>query len=217
MHSAAQRSQVYEYKKVEPRENIDTIQPAAELRPVLITLLKGVLYQEQRPELWRDLLALQVPVRDYFQQIGLLLFIDEPEGYAFLKQQPQAEDEKNNLPRLIQRRQLSYPLSLLLVLLRKKLIELDSEGGRTRLILSREQMVEMVMIFLPDSSNEAKIVDSIDRHINRLCEYGFLRRLKGDDRRYEVHRIIKALVDADWLDDFNAHLAEYRDHAAASA
>ncbi len=199
------------------QEQTDTVRPATDIRPVLITLLKGVLYQEQRPELWRDLLVLQVPVRDYFQQIGLLLFIDEPEGYAFLKQQPQEEDEKNKLPRLIQRRQLSYPLSLLLVLLRKKLIELDSEGGRTRLILSREQMVEMIMIFLPDSSNEARIVDSIDRHINRLCDYGFLRRLKGDDNRYEVHRIIKALVDADWLADLNAHLTEYRDHAAASA
>lgn len=202
---------------MEQQENIETGHLSASIQPVLITLLKGVLYQERQPELWRDLLALQAAVRDYFKQIGLLLFIDEPEGYAFLKQQPQEEDEKNKLPRLIQRRQLSYPLSLLLVLLRKKLIELDSEGGQTRLILSREQMVEMIMIFMPDSSNEAKIVDSIDRHINRLRDYGFLRRLKGDDKRYEVHRIIKAQVDADWLTDFNEHLTEYRDHAAASA
>ena len=202
---------------MEQQENTETGHLSASIQPVLITLLKGVLYQERQPELWRDLLALQAAVRDYFKQIGLLLFIDEPEGYAFLKQQPQEEDEKNKLPRLIQRRQLSYPLSLLLVLLRKKLIELDSEGGQTRLILSREQMVEMIMIFMPDSSNEAKIVDSIDRHINRLRDYGFLRRLKGDDKRYEVHRIIKAQVDADWLTDFNEHLTEYRDHAAASA
>lgn len=189
---------------------------ASSIQPVLITLLKGVIYQERQPELWGDLLALQAAVRDYFNQIGLLLFIDESEGYAFLKQQL-AGDDKDQLPRLIQRRQLSYPLSLLLVLLRKKLIELDSAGGQTRLMLSREQMVEMIMIFMPDSSNEAKIVDSIDRHINRLREYGFLRRLKGEENRYEVHRIIKAQVDADWLTDFNEHLTEYRDHAARTA
>lgn len=199
------------------QNNTKTEQTSGNIQPVLITMLKGVLYHERQPELWRDLLSLQASVRDYFQQIGLLLFIDESEGYAFLKQQQQEEDEKNKLPRLIQRRQLSYPLSLLLVLLRKKLIEIDSEGGQIRLILGREQMVEMIMIFMPDTSNEAKIVDSIDRHINRLCEYGFLRRLKGEANRYEVHRIIKAQVDADWLTDFNEHLTEYRDHAAGIA
>jgi hypothetical protein len=198
------------------KETVENEHEATPLQPVLITLLKGVLYKERSPDLWRDLLSLQAAVRDYFTQIGLQLFIDESEGYAFLKQQ-QSDDEKNPLPRLIQRRQLSYPLSLLLVLLRKKLIELDSEGGQTRLILSREQMVEMIMIFLPESSNEAKLIDSIDRHINRLCEYGFLRRLKGEQSRYELHRIIKALVDGDWLSNFNDHLKEYHDHAAGTA
>ena len=197
------------------QENTSAEQTVNPLQPVLVILLKGVLYQERKPELWRDLLALQAAVRDYCLQIGLELFIDESEGYAFLKQQP--ADEKNPLPRLIQRRQLSYPLSLLLVLLRKKLIELDSEGGQTRLILSREEMVEMTMIFLPESSNEAKIIDSIDRHINRLCEYGFLRRLKGETNRYELHRIIKAVVDGDWLNDFNEHLKEYQGYAAGTA
>ena len=197
------------------QNNPDVPQTANPLQPVLINLLKGVLYQERQPAVWQDLLSLQAAVREYFSQIGLELFIDEAEGYAFLKQQP--VDEQQPLPRLIQRRQLSYPLSLLLVLLRKKLIELDSEGGETRLILNREQMVEMILIFLPETSNEAKVVDSIDRHINRLCEYGFLRRLKGEARLYEVHRIIKALVDGNWLSDFNEHLKGYRDHAAGTS
>lgn len=197
-----------------PEHNEDT-QTANPLPQVLIALLKGVVYQERQTELWQNLLALQAAVRDYFCQIGLELFIDEAEGYAFLKQQPL--DEKHPLPRLIQRRQLSYPLSLLLVLLRKKLIELDSEGGETRMIISREEMVEMILIFLPESSNEAKVVDSIDHHINRLCDYGFLRRLKGESNLYELHRIIKAMVDGDWLADFNEHLKGYRDHATRTA
>ena len=197
------------------QDNPGSPQTVNPLQPVLIALLKGVLYQERQSAVWQDLLSLQAAVRDYFSRIGLELFIDESEGYAFLKQQP--ADEQQPLPRLIQRRQLSYPLSLLLVLLRKKLIELDSEGGETRLILSREQMVEMIMIFLPETSNEAKVVDSIDRHINRLCEYGFLRRLKGETTLYEVHRIIKALVDGDWLSDFNEHLEGYLDHATGTA
>ena len=65
------------------------------------------------------------------------------------------------------RRQLSFPVSLLLALLRKKLAEFDASGGETRLVLSREDLVELMRVFVPDSSNEAKLVDQIDRHIEQ--------------------------------------------------
>lgn len=41
------------------------------------------------------------------------------------------------------RRPLSFAVSLLLALLRKKLAEFDAAGGDTRLILSREQVIEL--------------------------------------------------------------------------
>ncbi len=186
-----------------------------ELPPVLIRLLKGVLYQERHPAEWQSLLRLQGAVRDYFRLIGLALVIDEAEQYAFLRQQQEDKDNDSPaLPRLVQRRPLSYPVSLLLVLLRRKLIELDAGGGETRLILSREQLIDMVQVFLAESSNEAKIIDQIDRHINKLVEYGFLRRLKGSNGQFEVHRIIKAVVDSDWLSDFDNRLKEYQEYAS---
>ncbi len=189
----------------------------AEISPLLVHLLKGVLYQERKPELWGDLLRYMGSVREYFGLIGLEVFLDESEGYAFLRQIEAADDETTLLPRLIQRRQMSYPVSLLLVLLRKKLVELDAGGAETRLIVSREQIVETVRVFLPETSNEAKVITSIDRHINKLKDYGFLRKLKGDDQRYEVHRIIRALVDGQWLSDFNTRLEQYHDHAALTS
>ncbi len=192
---------------------------------VLIHLLKGVLYKDKSPELWRDLLTYQAAVRDYFTAIGLQVFIDETEGYAFLRQRQDGADENGAgedgsdtaLPRLVQRRPLSYPVSLLCVLLRKKLIEQDTTGGETRLIISREQMVDMLRVFLPATSNEAKMIEQIGSHIGKIEEYGFLRRLKGDEERFEVRRIIKALVDADWLTDFEKRLEEYQAYADTSA
>lgn len=183
---------------------------------VLIQLCKGVLYADKSPELWRDLLTYQASIHDYFAVLGLQVWIDENEGYAFLQQRPaitEATEDRPELPRLVQRRQLSYPVSLLCVLLRKKLIEQDAVGGATRVILSRAQIVDMLRIFLPDSSNEAKTVEQIESHIRKVIDYGFLRRLKGDEERYEVRRIIKALVDADWLGDLNQQLEAYRSHA----
>ncbi len=181
--------------------------------PVLITLFKGVLYQDRSPELWQALLRLQAGVQEHAGIFGLELMLDEPEGYAYLRQRTPTEDEPE-LPRLVQRRQLGYPVSLLLALLRKKLAEHDAGGGDLRLILSRDQIVDMVRLFVAESSNEARLVDRIDADINRIVDLGFLRRLRGQQDQLEVRRILKAFVDAQWLSEFEQRLGEYRAHGA---
>ena len=125
-----------------------------ELSALLISLLKGVIYQESDASLWNALLNLQARVRDYVTVLGLELVLDEAEGYAFLRARQEFEDEGvAKLPRLVARRPLTFPVSLLLALLRKKLAEFDASGGDTRLVLTRDQLVELVRVFLPDSSN----------------------------------------------------------------
>lgn len=51
----------------------------------------------------------------------------------------------------------------------------------------------------------------IDRDINQIVEMGFMRRLKGQEDRFEVLRIIASFVDAQWLSDFERKLAHYRE------
>lgn len=179
---------------------------------MLIALFKGVLYKDQQPRYWQALESWQSRVRDHVGVLGLELMLDEAEGYAWLRQRAQADDEPE-LPRLVPRRQLSYPVSLLLALLRRKLAEHDASGGDPRLILSREQLVEMVQVFLPDSANQARLVDRVRADVNKVVDLGFLRRMRGQDDLYEVRRIIKAYVDAQWLAEFEARLADYRAHA----
>ncbi len=189
--------------------------PPHELSSVVVHLLKGVLYQEDNPGLWFSLLNLQASVRDYVAILGLDLMLDEAEGYAFLRsRQDEDEDGQAVMPRLVARRQLSYPVSLLLALLRKKLAEFDAGGGDTRLILSRDEVVELIRIFLPAGSNEVKLIDQVDATLNKIAELGFIRRLRGQGQMIEVRRIIKAFVDAQWLADFDERLAEYRQQLA---
>ncbi len=189
--------------------------------PVLaVRLLKGVIYQEADPQLWGRLIGLQTNVRDYVSVLGLELVLDEAEGYAFLRSRSASEADDgvvDAIPRLVARRPLSFPVSLLLALLRRKLAEFDASGGDTRLVLTREEIVEMVRVFLPDSSNEVRLVDQIEQHLTKIVELGFLRRLKpaagqagGQSALYEVRRILKAFVDAQWLADFDARLAAYQ-------
>ncbi|HEY4001042.1 MAG TPA: DUF4194 domain-containing protein [Candidatus Xenobia bacterium] len=178
-----------------------------------ITLLKGVLYQEADPHLWGALLNLQARVRDYVAVLGLSLVVDEAEGYAFLRSRSEEADQPV-LPRLITRRPLSFPVSFLLVQLRKKLAEFDAQGGSTRLILTRTEIVDMMRVYTPDSSNEARLADQIDTHLNKVVDLGFLRHLKNSES-YEVRRILKAFVDAQWLQEFDSRLQAYQEHATA--
>jgi Domain of unknown function (DUF4194) len=187
---------------------------SADLSTLAITLLKGVLYREEDERLWNVLLGLQARLRDYVSVLALDLVLDESEGYAFLRSRPESvgQEDDAKLPRLVARRSLSFPVSLLLALLRKKLAEFDAGGNDTRLILAREDIVGLVSVFLPERSNEAKLVDQIETHINKVVELGFLRKLKGTSgpATFEVRRILKAFVDAQWLADFDGRLEAYR-------
>ncbi|OGW19234.1 MAG: hypothetical protein A2X56_02640 [Nitrospirae bacterium GWC2_57_13] len=192
-----------------------------DLSALVIILLKGVIYQEADADLWSALLKLQARVRDYVAILGLELVFDEAEGYAFLRSRQESEDDAApKLPRLVARRPLSFPVSLLLALLRKKLAEFDASGGDTRLVLSRDDLIELVRVFLPESSNEARLIDQIETHVNKIVELGFLRRLKpsaGQSAMFEVRRILKAFVDAQWLADFDSRLAAYQAQLGATS
>jgi hypothetical protein len=109
----------------------------------------------------------------------------------------------------VARRALSFHVSVLLALLRKRLAEFDASSADTRLIISRDQMVEMFRLFMPDSTNDARLVDTIDTHINKVTELGFLRRLRDERDLFEVRRILKAYIDGQWLSQFDARLDEY--------
>ncbi|MEF8747475.1 MAG: DUF4194 domain-containing protein [Candidatus Accumulibacter propinquus] len=191
-----------------------TVAASPDLSALVIHLLKGVIYQEADAGLWNALLTLQSRVRDYVAVLNLELVLDEAEGYAFLRSRPEPDDASTpRLPRLVARRPLSFPVSLLLALLRKKLAEFDASGGDTRLVLARDEVAELMRVFLPEGSNEARLIDQIDAHLGKVIELGFLRRLKvgpGQPTMVEVRRILKAFVDAQWLAEFDQRLAGYR-------
>lgn len=190
-------------------------QPQYDLTAVVVPLLKGVVYREDDAALWAALLQLQSRVRDYTAVLTLDLVLDEAEGYAFLQSKAAVEDDDSpKLPRLVRRQPLTFQVSLLLALLRKKLAEFDASGGDTRLILSRDAVVELIRVFLPAGSNESRLIDNVETQLNKVIDLGFVRRLKpqasGQEAMFEVRRILKAFVDAQWLADFDQRLGAYQ-------
>lgn len=184
-----------------------------ELSTVVVSLLKGPVYQDTHERVWALLLQNRSQVADFVAVLGLQVHVDDAEGYAFLRSRVPADGaddpDEAAIPRLVARRPLSFHVSLLLALLRKRLAEFDASSSETRLVLSRNQIIELLRLYLPESSNEARLVDSIDAHIKRVVDMGFMRALRGQDDLYEIRRIIKAYVDGQWLADFDARLGEY--------
>ena len=86
-------------------------------------------------------------------------------------------------------------------------------GTDTRLVSSRDAIGELVRVFMPERNNEARLIDQIETHINRVVDLGFVRRLKSESgsastpASFEVRRILRAFVDAQWLAEFDTRLA----------
>ncbi|HEX2706129.1 MAG TPA: DUF4194 domain-containing protein [Candidatus Lustribacter sp.] len=182
-----------------------------DLSKVVVTLLKGVLYESEQPSLWALLHRYRPQVSDHMSVMGLDLVIDEAEGYAFLRQ---GTYDDADFPRLVPRHRLSFRVSLLLALLRKRLAEFDASSGDPRLILHRDQVVELLRVHLPDAGNDVRLVADVETLISKVVDLGFLRRMTGQESTVEVRRVLKAYVDAQWLADFDERLRDYLASAA---
>jgi hypothetical protein len=187
---------------------IDAPNEPTVLSLVLVHLMKGPLYRDVHDKLWGHLLELQYQVGDYVSVLGLSVVVDEAEGYAYLRSQV-IDQDATEFPRLVARRTLPFKVSVLLALLRKRMAEFDASSSDVRLVLSRDQIIELLRLFMPDSTNEARLVDNIDTTVKRVCDLGFLHPLRGEQDKYEVRRILKAYIDGQWLSEFDARLDEY--------
>ena len=154
-------------------------------------LLREPVYREDG-ELWLTLRAKHDEIRHYFRQIGQELVLDEGEGYAFIRQlEIEGEDR---IPRLVQRRALSYLATLLLVALREEFLRFDSSASdSTRLVKTRDELRNLVADFLSETTNQVRDTARVDAAIARLGELGFVRQIGSAERdTFEVMRIVKA-------------------------
>ncbi len=172
-------------------------------------LLQEPLYREDE-DLWIILRSQQDEIRHYFRQIGQELVLDEAEGFAFIRQL-ESEGDDIRVPRLVQRRALSYPATLLLVCLREEFMRFDATpGDSTRLVMSREQLRNLIVDFLPETTNQVRDTGKLDLAIKSLTDLGFLRLLNtADANNYEVMRIIKARIAPTELETIKERLLRH--------
>lgn len=177
----------------------------------IILLLKGMFYKSDNEFAWLELVEFNRGViNDYFETIGLCVEVDESQGYAYLKN-IEFEDEEEALPKLITCRELNYKVSLLCVLLRQRIVDFDMQSDSQKAVVSKEDIINDIILFLPQKFNEIKTKKEIEATIKKVEDLGFLKKLRTFENNYEIKSAIKAFVDAQWLDEFSKRLQEYKE------
>jgi hypothetical protein len=166
---------------------------------VKVRLLQDAIYSDEA-DLWAALLRYRPHIEIYFQEIGLNLVVHEEDGFAYLKQADQ--EESAGIPRLFRRDKLTKGVAIIGVVLREQLLQFDEKvHDESRLILLKDEIMELVTPFFPGSNDEIKADKRIEGYITKAEEIGLLRKLpigEGEER-YEVRRVIKARFPAETL------------------
>ena len=166
---------------------------------VKVRLLQDAIYSEDA-DLWAVLLRYRPHIENYFQEISLNLVVHEEDGFAYLKQADQ--EDSAGIPRLFRRDKLTKGVAIIGVVLREQLLQFDEKvHDESRLVLRKEEIMQLVAPFFPGSNDEILADKRIEAYINKAEEIGLLRKLPGGegDERYEVRRVIKARFPAETL------------------
>jgi hypothetical protein len=187
--------------------------------PVIIRLLKEVISIHDQRE-WSLLLEHEYVIREYLNRIGLEVYINPVDGYAFARQPELNPDEVAiKLPRLTRNQPMTMLQTLLLILLREKLDEFSSQPQESNdLILSRDDLHRLLEPFMQERNDARKLSGKIDTTINRLTEMGFLKVLSPDHPHdFIVQRILKAKVTPEVIGRLKEQIMEQSAHAVEAS
>lgn len=189
-----------------------------EYAPVIIKLLGGVIYNEDNgKDIWNILLSNEKAVKEYFWKMGVDLKLNKVKGFAFLSQRDFGESDEDSLPRLVMKRELSYEVSLLLVILREILYEFDVDNTDSRnCFVTNGEIKERIKLFFEKRSNEVKLLRKFDSYINEVVKDGFLKVNSKDEvvksnTQYKIQRVICDKIDSGKLEEIKQKLVGYAD------
>lgn len=174
----------------------------------MVKLLKGVV--ERTSNVWEDIIHYQSEIQEYISQIGLELIVKKDDGFAFVKQ---FEDSEGKTLGLVQRRQIGFETSIVLIVLRQILEEFDSNPTQlaTEKFITDTEIKDELELFLQEGYNKLKFKKDLDNYIKKVAELGYLNEIskKESETKYQIHRIIKEKITLDILQEFKIKLQEY--------
>lgn len=203
---------------------------------VAIKLLKGPLYRRQeKKETWDSLLTYKASLDEYFGVLGLRVFLENIDGYAFLEEigerldegmedeEAEAEaPEKSSLPRLVRKTALSYQASMLSVLLRYEIEKFEtSQSEADSAIMRKSEIAALYRSFSKDRADEIRQMKSLDKTLKTLCSLTYLFTSPetfsegevSDDAEFELSPILKARIDTAFMKELLEKMKRYSNSA----
>lgn len=184
---------------------VEHIEPYAD---VIINLYKGIISVDDG-KVWRLLVEYEPAIQHYLEKTGLYLHVNHSDGYAYLEQ-PETDDDgfETNVSRLTRRMPISPIQTIVLIVLRQKLLDFESNVQEQEwCIITREEILEECSPFLENSADEKRSYRALDKAINKVKDYGFIKPLKPRNNDvFIIQKVLKSKLNSQMLSELKDKL-----------
>ncbi len=187
----------------------DSLPPPVPWAPAAVRLLQGIVYHDDPGDAWELILSGATPLSDYFARVGLLLVVNEEDGFAYLRQIESEEfpPEYPALPKLFRSVKLSFEASLLCVVLREELRRFDEEIHHDgRCVVSQASLLEIWQTLVPGETDSVRLNRTLGGQLRKLEEMKFVKLFERTPPSWEVRRILKARLPLAEMERLRADL-----------
>ncbi|MDR1277050.1 MAG: DUF4194 domain-containing protein [Candidatus Accumulibacter sp.] len=167
---------------------------AYETRRALVQLLAGPSLDARRhAKLWPILMRDEDLIRRRLAELFLELIIDHDVQVAFTRQ---ADTGDLEAPTLLRRAQLTFVDSVLLLYLRQRLAQADSQGDRA--VVSTEEATEFLTLYERASNTDrAGFAKRVHASIEKIKKHNILQKIRSSENRFEISPTLKLLFSAE--------------------
>ena len=172
----------------------DSGELALDTRRALVQLLAGPSLDRRRhPKLWPILARDEAVIRWRLAELFLELVIDRDVQVAFTRQ---ADTGDLEVPLLLRRAQLTFIDSILLLHLRQRLTQAESQGDRA--VVSTDEMMEFLTLYERASNTDrAGFAKRVHASIEKIKKHSILQKIRSSEDRFEISPTLKLLFSAE--------------------
>lgn len=187
--------------------------PAPEFREwsvAAVHLLQGVVYAEDARD-WDIVLRWRSQLEPFLARIGLVLVIDEADGFAYVRQW--TEDEcpagYEQIPKFMRRAALGYGPTLLAVLLRDALRQFEeNDFHNERCVVESDAIMDQWKAFFAPTNDEIRQRRDFLAALHKLEEVGFVRHFSDSPPAWEIRKVLKARLPVAELEILRSRLMD---------
>lgn len=170
-------------------------------RKALVLLLKRThLTAITHPAEWRALLENIEQIELTLHHVFLELVVDEHNEVAY-KRQAGREIQTHTFTTLVKDRRYTAEEAALLLVMRQ--IQQTSRGlGEPATYVDRDDLRQRLGYLRPDSNDEVRDREAVDRAIDTLMKEDLLLKVRGDDERLRISPVIETVLNVARVQQF---------------